>query len=91
MEKDLNDLTQEVVQEILKEVGCARCNWDPDFDDHNTINDWVGFVNYYASSAIGFTLTDKQQREQLVKAAGLLIAALVAQKRNGKFPPRHYD
>lgn len=87
----MDNLTEKAINEILKEMGCARCKWDADFDDNNTLNDWIAYVVQYASSAVDFSLTKEQQRQRLVKAGGLIIHALVAQDRNNGFAPRHYD
>jgi len=62
-----------------------------EFDDKNTINDWVTYITNYASNA-SFAENDDQATKQLLKVAALALAAIEAYERNGNsFPNRHYD
>lgn len=91
-------VTIEVKEEIadlllaLDKEHCYSCSkWGHDFDDQNTINDWVAFVNQYLALATPIMATDNQIKAGFTKAMNLCLNALAALKRNGKFPGRHYD
>lgn len=71
---------------------CYSCDkWGHDFDDHNTINDWVSYINQYLALATPMDATDAQVQAGFTKAMNLCLSALAARGRNGKFAPRHYD
>jgi hypothetical protein len=84
-----------VIQDILTE--CARQNqlWGHDFDDQNTANDFVAFITHYVASGAydgrKGVYSSAKFRENLVKAAGLCMAAIEAIDRNGDCAPRHYE
>lgn len=63
--------------------------WGKDFDQLNTINDWVAFIIQYAGRAVASENVNKPgaQREALVKVAALCVAAL----EQPAFAPRHYE
>ena len=67
--------------------------WGDDFDEKNTINDWVTYICRYASNA---AFHDKQPVDQekvkqaFIKVATLALAALEMQEKHG-LAPRHYD
>lgn len=61
------------------------------FDDKNTVNDWVAYISAYAGRAGAFTSDPEDQRKAMVKVAALAVAALEALDRNGQFAPRHFD
>jgi len=63
--------------------------WGSEFDDKNTVNDWITYMARYASNA--GTATPAGQRVALVKVAALAVAAVEAFDRNEGFPPRHYE
>lgn len=85
-----------VYDEIKAERDRQDTLWGHDFDNKNTINDWVAYIAAYASRA-AFTdsevLNEKtaQQRELLVKTAALAVAAIETIDRLGKLASRHYD
>jgi len=81
----------QIFGEMLAEQVTAERRWTLDFDDKNTLNDWVIYITQYASSAAKFGNTKEETRDQLIKAGGLVIAALKALERNDGFPKRHYD
>ena len=65
--------------------------WGNAFDDKNTLNDWVTYINHYLADASKMPVPVETQRKNLLKAATLCIAALETLDRNGTFAPRHYD
>jgi len=81
------------LQKVLEEVKAEReyqdrC-WGTDFDDKNTLDNWVSYiVTYGGRSRIGKPV---QQRRDMLKVAAIAVAACEAFDRNGRFPPRHYD
>lgn len=75
----------------MKELEYAEGKWGTTFDDNNTLNDWVTYINMYASQASRIDSSDEVKRASLIKAAGIAISALVTLERNGEFPPRHYE
>lgn len=91
MHEEHKEILDKVVKMVLKEH-CYSCDkWGTDFDDHNTINDWVAYITNYVSESTNIKYDIKAQRVGLIKAANLCISALVASYRNGKFADRHYD
>ena len=85
-----------IFEEIKKEREYQDSKWGSEFDDKNTINDWVAYINIYLGKAIiidraTFKPDKKQQRTNILKVATLATAALEAFDRNDGFPPRHYD
>jgi hypothetical protein len=80
------------ILELIDSENCYACDkFGHDFDDHNTLNDWVTYINIYLSDASRMNATPEQVKAGLVKAANLCVSALAALERNGKFPDRHYD
>jgi hypothetical protein len=76
----------------LDKEHCYSCDkWGHDFDDQNTINDWVAYINQYLSLATPMNATPEQVRAGFTKAMNLCLNALAAERRNGKFPDRRYD
>ena len=62
--------------------------WGNEFDDKNTVNDWVVYANRYANMAASGA---RDPMEAFKKTAAICVAAMEAYERNGGFPPRHYD
>jgi hypothetical protein len=83
---------QMIFDEINTERDYQDKNWGIDFDDKNSINDWVTFIVRYASNAAKDWNDPKGAQKALIKVAALAVAALEAQERhNGLFPKRHYE
>lgn len=80
-----------IFRNIESELMYARSQWGVEFDDRNTLNDWVTFSSMYAHDAAKIKTPSEQVRPLLVKAAGLLISAIERLDANGSFAPRHYD
>ena len=85
-----------ILHEILKEQKAAAVHWNGTkekeaFDDKNTLNDWAAYIVDYASSAAHWGKSKEESRVLLVKAGGLVLSALLALERNGKWANRHYD
>jgi hypothetical protein len=80
-----------VIDEICveREYQCAQ--WGTEFDDANTLNDWVTYITTYAATAAGMDTPPEKQRENMLKVATLAIAAIESFDRNGQFAPRHYE
>lgn len=89
---DITTTREDIVHAILKEREYQESKWGSDFDDKNTINDWVTYICHYASKAgMEEDLSGSADTRMLVKAATLCFAALEADARNNGFPARHYD
>jgi hypothetical protein len=82
---------QWIFEAIDDERDYQEGKWGTSFDDKNTANDWVTYINQYASEAAQLDFDDEIFAQKMVKVAALATAALEAQKRNGGLPPRHYD
>jgi hypothetical protein len=67
--------------------------WGTAFDDKNTTNDWVTYINAYATKAanVGKDLDVEVFRTSMIKVAALAAAAYEAVVRNDGPAPRHYD
>jgi hypothetical protein len=81
----------EVVAEIKKERDYQIEKWGIEFDDKNTATNWIAFITSYAGKGYKFEFSEKEFHDAMVKTATLAIAALEAQKRNGKMPPDHWQ
>jgi hypothetical protein len=82
---------RQVLEEIRAEREYQDGQWGTEFDDKNTLNDWVTYVNIYMAQAAVMTATPEEQRKNMLKAATLLVAAVETFDRNGQFAPRHYE
>ena len=85
------ELEQEIFDKITNELAYSGVKWGQEFDDKNTINDWSTYIGMYMGKACEMGLSPEEQEVRLVKVAGLTVSALKSLKRNGKFPPRHYE
>lgn len=83
--------TAPVLEEIKAERDYQDRHWGPDFDDKNTLNDWVTYITQYCARASSFQTSPNGQRFAMVKVAALAVAACEAFDRNGSFAPRHYE
>lgn len=90
-------MTSRIVQledytRLEQTVDHAEAQWGTDFDDKNTLNDWVAYVGIYTARAIEVANKDKTklQYDALIKAAGLALTA-AARVRRTMVPGRHYD
>lgn len=78
--------------EILKERDAARARWGEEFDDKNTVNDWIAYVSSYAARAFIWPFSPTVFRDSFIKVAVIAIAAVQALDRNGgKIAKRHYE
>ena len=83
------------LQTVLKEI-CVECEYQDgmggvEFDDCNTLNDWVTYIAIYTGQAARMDVLLKDQRKNMLKAATLAVAAIASFDRNGQFAPRHYE
>ena len=80
-----------IINEILDERKYQDTKWGQEFDDKNTLNDWITYVNVYlAKAAMEFNDTEFQ-RKRMIQAVSILVAALETFDRNKQFASRHYD
>jgi len=82
---------EEILNKILNEHDDAFRKWGTDFDDKNTLNDWVSYICRYASSAAEDQITNEESAKRLCKAAGLIVSSLEALDKNGNWADRHYE
>jgi hypothetical protein len=90
------DASASVISEVSAERQRQKRDlYDTDFDDQNTINDWIAYVCRYASDAEGFvdgTFHPSIFRSKMLKAAAIAVAAVETYDRlDGNMAPRHYD
>jgi hypothetical protein len=80
-------------ESLIEERIYSMTQWDSeDFDDKNTLNDWVTYITIYAGEAAKMKRRDDPAAiyGKLIKVANL--ALLVAERvRSGTVAPRHYD
>jgi len=84
-------MRNKIFKEIKKERAYQDEKWGVKFDDKNTLNDWITYINIYAGEAAKMGISKEEQRKYMVKVASLAVAALEVFDRNGGFAPRHYD
>lgn len=82
---------QTVLEEIRVERKYQDGEWGTEFDDNNTLNDWVTYIAIYTGRAAGMETLPEDQRVYMLKVAALAIAAIESFDRNGQFAPRHYE
>jgi len=89
------DVGPQVVTSVYAEIKAERDyqdgKWGHGFDDKNTVNDWMTYINIYGSKATTMGATKEEQRKQMLKVAAIAVAACEAFDRNNGFAPRHYD
>jgi len=80
-----------VLEEIRIEREYQDQQWGTEFDDNNTLNDWVTYITIYTGQAARMDVPPENQRKNMLKAATLAVAAVASFDRNGQFAPRHYE
>ncbi len=78
-----------VTEERIYSLG----QWDEsDFDDFNTLNDWVVYICMYATESAKMGRKDDPTEiyAKLIKVANLALSA-ARRVREGTVAPRHYD
>ena len=80
-----------ILEEIREERDYQDDRWGIEFDDQNTINDWLTYMMIYGGQAARMDSQPSTQRRNLVKVAALAVAALESFDRNRRFAPRHYE
>jgi hypothetical protein len=80
-----------ILNELSRERDRQDTLWGHDFDDKNTLNDWISYITRYAGAAGSAAKTPNAQRAFMFKATTIGLAALEAFGRNKGFPPRHYE
>lgn len=87
----MGDHLDGLFEEIREEREYQDSKWGTEFDNKNTVNDWVAYIAQYSGYAIKMGNSTVEQRRHMLKVATLAVAALEAFDRNEGFPPRHYD
>jgi hypothetical protein len=85
-----NTALKDALDAVESERVYQENRWGSDFDDKNTVNDWVSYITAYAGRAVQAD-TPKDAYIQLMKVGTLAVAAMESFNRNNGFPPRHYD
>ncbi len=80
-----------VLEEIRVERERQDDLWGVEFDDQNTLNDWVTRIVICAGKAARMDSLPKKQRDKMLKVAALATAAVESFDRNGEFAPRHFE
>lgn len=78
---------------VTEERIYSLTQWDEeDFDDKNTLNDWVTYICMYATESAKMARRDDATAiyDKLIKAANLALSA-ARRVREGTVAPRHYD
>lgn len=78
---------------VVEERMYSLTQWDiTDFDDKNTLNDWVTYISMYATESAKMARRDDAHAiyDKLIKAANLALLA-AERVRSGTVAPRHYD
>ena len=78
---------------VTEERIYSLTQWDEeDFDDKNTLNDWVTYICMYATESAKMARRDDPTAiyDKLIKAANLALSA-ARRVREGTVAPRHYD
>lgn len=74
-----------IFEDIRTEVLRAQANLPEGFDESNSRNDWIAYVIAYLGRASQKVFRNEKEeqdyRENLVKAAGLIISALLAENK----------
>lgn len=84
-------MAEGIIEEIRQERGYQDSQWGHDFDDKNTLNDWVTAVNQYMAKASGIDVSPEDQRKYMLKAGAIIVASLESFDRNNGFAPRHFE
>jgi hypothetical protein len=80
-----------IIDEIRQERKVQDTQWGHDFDDKNTLSDWVATVNQYMAKASGVDVDPDLQRKYVLQAGAIIVAALESFDRNNGFAPRHHE
>ena len=79
---------EEFISSVVEERDYQNAKWGSDFDDKNTVNDWVVYLCSYAGMA---SSGEREFEQAMVKVAAIALAAVETHERNGGLAPRHYD
>ena len=82
---------KKIFGEINEERDYQDTRWGTEFDNKNTINDWMTYISMYGGYATEINRTKVDQRKYMLKVASLAVAALERFDENDGFAPRHYD
>lgn len=86
--------TEKILDEVFTERSYQESRWGNEFDNLNTVSDWISFITCYASMCgTGSPPPDGRDfRSCMVKVAALAVAAVETyDRRGGDMAPRHWD
>ena len=79
-------------EEFLEKVSAERdyqdAKWGHEFDNLNTVNDWIVYLARYAGMA---STGERGFHKAMIKTAAIACAAVETYERRGGLEPRHYD
>ena len=84
------EILHTLIEQIELEMDRANNMWGKDFDDKNTLNDWIAFINYYLSKAVAMGISKEDREKYMRKACGLAINTFIRVRTNS-LAPRHYE
>jgi len=85
------DNLDRIYEDVKAELNYANERWGTEFDDKNTLNDWINYIGIYLGQAGSIGTPKEEQRVQMVKALGLCMSAINSFDRNDGWAPRHYE
>jgi hypothetical protein len=84
------DIRKEIFAQVDAEIEYAIAKWGTEFDDKNTLNDWVAYAVIYLARVAHIEAKKDDQEAALLKTIGLLVNALTRVKTN-TLAARHYE
>lgn len=85
------DIFTQVVVNLKAEREYQETRWGTEFDDQNSANDWVSYINRYTAKACEFNISQDEFEEAMLKVAAIAVGAIETSRRNGGPAARHYD
>ena len=85
------DNLDRIFEYVKAELLYANDKWGTDFDDKNTLNDWINYIVIYLGHAGSMGTPKAEQRVAMIKALGLCMSAIDSFDRNDGWAPRHYE
>ena len=78
-------ILDELAKERQRQIDLAHGGDTDEFDQKNTANDWIAYINAYTGRAAAKVARNEREkqtfRENLVKAGALVVAAIEAHDR----------
>lgn len=86
LKEHMNYVLEEIKNERQRQKDLAHGGDTDDFDKSNSKNDWIAYVNAYTGRAAEKVFRNEKEgqtfRENMIKAAALIIAAIEAHDNN---------